>query len=350
MIEREMTFKIRVDDSVTTFSTSSVADPDAARELHEWKNVKSDDPVTVAIMDSGVSKDSVGNHPWFQDTEVTKRFDSTGQDNPGTDNVGHGTGVASIVANSSMNVELYSVRIFGDSGSTGYGAIRRAYNWLHDHADEIDVVNMSWGASRDIPQVNRLHRALLQKGVHDVVAAGNTGTDGGSPATETKAFSAGAVDASGTPTDFSSFDPKLGNPDVAALGRDVKMARAPGTSMGVPLGSDFVKASGTSFSAPYTVAAYVNALHKKRQNWDKGFVKNADDIQGTNVDGGGILKLRSSISKEKKDLIYDGTAWNFAGSDMLYIGSEEDYLPTGEVEVEIKEETKNGIKIKIRET
>jgi len=343
-----MNFKIRIDDSVTTFSTSSVAGPDEARELHEWEDVEGEDPVTVAVMDSGISEESVRDHPWFRGTEVKKRFDATRQNNAGTDNVGHGTGVASIIAKNTSNIELYSVRIFGDSGSTGFGAIRRAYNWLQEHASEIDVVNMSWGATRDIPQVNRLHRTLVGEGVHDVVAAGNTGTDGGSPATETQAFSAGAVDADGVPTDFSSFDPELGNPDVAALGKDVRMARSPGTAMGMPLDTDFVKASGTSFSAPYTTAAYVNALHKKRNNWDRGFIKNAEDIRGTNVDGGGILKLRSSISKKQEDLVFDGTAWNFAGNDMLYIDSEEDFLPDGKVEVEIEGETKNEIKIKVK--
>lgn len=350
MIKREMKFKIRVDDSVTTFSTNSVSDPEVARNLHNWKTIDSGEPITVAVMDSGISEKAANNHPWFQNSEVKKRFDATKQDNPGTDNVGHGTGVASIIARNAPNVEFYSVKIFGDSGSTGFGSIRRAYDWLHDHADEIDVVNMSWGAARDIPQVNRLHRTLVNAGIHDVVAAGNTGTDGGSPATEEIAFSAGAVDVSGMPTDFSSFDPDVGNPDVAALGKNVKMARAPGTSMGVPINEDFIKASGTSFSAPYAAAAYVNALHKKHSDWDKGFMNNARDIQGTNVDGAGVLKLENSISRTEDEHVYEGTAWNFAGNDVLYIDSEDDYLPNGEVQVEIEEETEDGIKINIKNT
>jgi len=222
-----LSYEIRTDDKITTASSDRLIDPQEAREIHDWKLVPPEgETVTVAVMDSGIDEEVAKSHPWFAEATLTKQYDATGQD-VGEDAVGHGTGCASIIANAVSEVELYDVRIFGESGANqGFGPVRDAYGWLIAHADEIDVVNMSWGSQRDVPQINNLHERLISKGVVDVVAAGNTGSDGGSPATAERAFSAGAVDEEGTPTRFSSFDPEKGNPDVAAVGQNVQMARA----------------------------------------------------------------------------------------------------------------------------
>lgn len=293
-------FEIRIDEAITTSSHGSVITPEEARRIHELRPENTTgEKITVAIMDSGIDDAAEQNHPWFDGVDVTKRYDATRNGNEGVDVVGHGTGVGSIVAKNVENVELYSVRIFGQSGTGGYPAIERAYQWLLDHGNEIDIVNMSWGARRDIPQINRLHDALMDQGVADVVAAGNTGGDGGSPATAKNAFSAGAIDESEAPTRFSSFDPEKGNPDVAAVGKDVKMAKSTEASMGTVLDNQFIKASGTSFAAPYVAAAYANALQSKRQNWDQVFMDTAHDIPGVKKDGAGILLLEDAVSKKK---------------------------------------------------
>lgn len=291
-----ISYEIRTDDKITTASSDRLIDPQEARDLHNWKLVpQSGEPITVAVMDSGIDEEVAKSHPWFAEATLTKQYDATGQ-GTGEDAVGHGTGCASIIANAVSEVELYDVRIFGGSGANqGFGPIRDAYGWLIAHADEIDVVNMSWGSQRDVPQINNLHERLISKGVVDVVAAGNTGGDGGSPATAERAFSAGAVDEEGNPTRFSSFDPEKGNPDVAAVGQNVQMVRANGTAMGTPLSDDYVKSSGTSFAAPYVTAAYVNAMYKNRGDYDQKFMNAAQDVPGTPKDGGGILKLEDAI-------------------------------------------------------
>jgi hypothetical protein len=65
--------------------------------------------------------------------------------------------------------------------------------------------------------------------------------------------------------------------------------------MGTPLGEQFVKSSGTSFAAPYVAAGYVNALYKRRQDWDQKFMDTAKDIPGTPKDGRGIMKLKETL-------------------------------------------------------
>jgi len=293
----------RTDPGLISASEDKIALPGEIAGLHNWpEDMPEPEPVTVAVMDSGIHPDAVGNHPWFEGASVAGRYDAAGS---GTreDEIGHGTGVASLIARMAPAVRLVDVKIFGSRARTGFAVIRRAYEWMIENAGRIDLVNMSWGARRNIMQVNQLHERLVQSGIRDVVAAGNTGSDGGSPASSGLAFSAGAITEEGVPARFSSFNPEVGNPDVATVGIDVKMARAPGTSIGSPVSEDFVKASGTSFSAPLTTAAYATVLAEERSkeqpgqssDWDERFAEGAEDIEETKRDGAGILKLPAGL-------------------------------------------------------
>lgn len=319
--------ELRTDNVLTTADSQAVG-PDQAAKLHEWPSDIPDtggDPVTVCVMDSGIDQSAVDNHPWFEGTEVVEQFDATGN-GVGNDEVGHGTACAGIYAKHIPKVELIDVRIFGGKGQTGWETIRKAYEWMVDHADQIDVANLSWGGSSNSPAINRHHDKLVSQGVYDVVAAGNTAERGGSPATAKSAFSVGAVDKDGDLTRFSSYNPNRDNPDVSALGKNVKLARAPGTSMGRVLDDQFIKASGTSFAAPYTGAAYGLALYAKPKDWDKAFEASAADIPGTAEEGEGVLQLASALSKggesptpSKKASV---SVWSFAGNDVLYVNAD----------------------------
>lgn len=341
--------EVRTDNRITT-TGDHVATPAEAYGLHDWPGElpTPDEPLTVAVMDSGIHEDAVSDHPWFDGVEVAKRYDATGS-GTGGDDVGHGTACASVIATATPAVELVDVRIFGESGRTGFDTIADAYRWLIDHADEIDVVNMSWGARSDVPAINQLHEKLVAAGAHDVVAAGNTGGEGGSPSTSRKAFSAGAVDEDGDLTRFTSRDPNQDNPDVAALGKDCKLARAPGTSMGTPLNDQFVKASGTSFAAPYTAAAYVNALYTRQGSWDAAFERAAVDIPGSQADGDGLLKLAAALDGGDggANPTADGHSWTFAGMNTMYIN--DNWVEDGDVEVEKTGEGKDHVDLRVRE-
>jgi len=288
----------RTDPELISANAEDVALPEEVAALHSWPDRLPDtEPVTVAVMDSGIHPSVVSNHPWFEGAEIVGRYDAAGGGEP-RDKVGHGTGVASIIARLAPTVEFVDVRIFGSDARTGFNVIRRAYEWVIDRAGEIDIVNMSWGARRNVMQINQLHERLTGPGVHDVVAAGNTGTDGGSPATSGVAFSAGALTEDGTPARFSSFDPEQGNPDVATVGVNVKMARTPRTDFGQPVDQQFVKGSGTSFAAPVATAAYATVLAVERSDWDQRLIDGAEDIEGTPRDGAGVLKLPKDLFAE----------------------------------------------------
>lgn len=351
--------ELRTDHRITTLD-DDLGTPKDAKSLHDWPEEmpQADEPVTVAVMDSGIHRHLVDEHPWFSNVTVGKRFDAVA-DSPGSDKVGHGSGCASIIAKGAAStiaqmtgdelpVEFYSVRIFGNKGRTGFDAIKRAYEWMIEHGDEIDIANLSWGARQNDEDINRLHERMIDAGIHDVVAAGNTGDEGGSPATSLEAFSAGAVDASGEPTRFSSVNPYRDNPDVAALGKNVKMARAPGTSMGAPINDQFTKASGTSFAAPWTVAAYVIAMYRKRANWDQTFEEVAPDIPGTEKDGSGLLKLAPALELEEpvppeeppdRRALMTIRTWPVIGE---FATLEGDMLPDAQYDVEVEEGENDG--------
>ena len=341
--------EVRTDHNITTAGTDSVATPADARRLHAWPDrlPTPDGPVRWAVMDSGIHEALLDSHPWFANATMGRRYDATGT-GTGGDAIGHGSACASIIAKTTPAVELWSVRIFGENGRTSQSIIRDAYQWLLEHADALDGVNMSWGARRDDPEINALHEKLVAKGVHDVVAAGNTGDEGGSPATSPKAFSVGAVDEAGDLTRFTSRDPDQDNPDVAALGKDVKLARAPGTTMGTPIDDQFVKASGTSFAAPYTSAAYVNALYHARQSWDTPFERAAPDIPGTKADGEGLLKLAPALTGDggTGGATTDAAVVQFEGTDTLFLGA--DWLPEGKTIVEKHGESDSAVDLRVR--
>jgi intein/homing endonuclease len=169
-----LSYEIRTDNKITTAGDRLIT-PQDARDIHDWELVpEKGETITVAVMDSGIDEEVAAEHPWFAEATLTKQFDATGRNGVGDDGVGHGTGCASIIANAVSEVELYDVRIFGASGaSSGFGPIKKAYQWLLAKSDEIDVVNMSWGSQRDIPEINDLHDRLMDQGVYSVVAAGN---------------------------------------------------------------------------------------------------------------------------------------------------------------------------------
>ena len=264
-----------------------VADLEEIREFHEIHG--SDETgkgQTVVVMDSGIDV----SHPFFKNVPEIRMVDCTGQGHE--DSNGHGTAVAGMVHGIAPDANLVSLRIFGSQGTTSDTVILRAYEWLHQHVHEYDIVNMSWGASVPVGLLDATHRSLITKGVRDVVAAGNSGREGGSPATAEKAFSVGSNTIDGDLSEFSSYNPERSNPDVCAVGQDCKLVRGRGTNMGISIDNEWTKASGTSFSAP-AVAGMVARFWEAHEMADvdqiaDAFRNNARDIPDTPEDGAGV--------------------------------------------------------------
>jgi subtilisin family serine protease len=269
-----------------------VATIEDVRQLHDVpRSGATGEGVTVAVMDSGVDT----GHPVFADVPV-EQIDVTGAGNG--DDSGHGTGVAGQITRLAPDAELISLRIFGAEGSATTNVVMRAYEWLHANTGRYDVVNMSWGAASRSPAIDRTHDELIGKGVRDVTAAGNSGKRGGSPATADRAFSVGATTVEGRMAEFSAYNPDRDNPDVAAIGKDVRLARAENTTLGPSLDGPWVKSSGTSFAAPAVsgmVAKLLSARERGPAAVTRAFEAGARNIPDQPRDGAGLADYRAAL-------------------------------------------------------
>lgn len=329
-----MNVELRTDPAITTTNTNGVG----SDQITNFHDLESDhdhtgDGVTVVVMDSGIDD----SHPVFSDTEI-EHVDVTG--NGDGDEVGHGTACAGLIHEHAPDADLISLRIFGDRGSTSMSVIDNAYQWLFDNADRIDVVNMSWGATSRVPSLDQQHNKLISKGVRDVTAAGNSAARGGSPATAMKAYGIGALTINGDVTRFSSYNPERDNPDVSALGKDVRLARADGTSMGSTIDEDWTVASGTSFSAPITTAAIARLLSATDHvptdtDLVKATEKTAADVPSTPEDGAGRLQYASTHAYLSSMESVTADVWKLRNQDADSIYIDEDILADGEYKVDV---------------
>jgi len=337
-VEKNHTATLRIEPEHVSEDPDDIATIEDVRRLHDVAlDSASGRGVTVVAMDSGVDT----SHPAFDDASV-EEVDVTGSGKG--DAVGHGTAVLGQTARLAPEAGLISLRIFGKEGQTKTNVIMRAYEWLHNHTGEYDVVNMSRGAQTRSEQIDRVHNELIAKGVRGVVAAGNTGEKGGSPGTAERAFGIGACTEAGKMAEFSSYNPERDNPDVAAIGKDTRLAQAEGTAMGTDLSGRWVKASGTSFSAPEVagmVAKYLD-VHPDASpaRIVEDFEAAARDVPDQPRDGAGLADYGAAVNRrgspptspsqpgEPAPGGAPATVWDAPGRDLLEIGA--DWLPAGE--------------------
>lgn len=213
--------------------------------------------VTVVVIDSGVNAD----HSEFGD-RVRWSVNFTGDDAPdGDDQDGHGTGVASIAAGSTIGIapesSIAALRVEQLNGLITNAAVIAALDWTVAHADELvpAVANLSLGgpAIGIIPSAYEAALAAVEQvGIPIFVAAGNEVNPASwkMPAATFFASTIGATDAADHPTAFSNFGPFV---DLWAPGAAILIA-----DRLVPNGG-FKLESGTSQATP--MVAGVAALH-----------------------------------------------------------------------------------------
>ena len=280
-------------------------DPDAVATIEDVRrlhNVPDDDATgegyTVVAMDSGIDP----GHPVFEGDSV-EQVDVTGSGEG--DAVGHGTAVLGQITQLAPGADLIALRIFGEQGQTKNNVIMRAYEWLHDHTGEYEVVNMSWGSQETSESINEVHNSLVEKGVRDVVSAGNSGKRSGSPSTAERAFSIAACTEEGKIAEFSSYNPDRDNPDVAAIGKDNRLAQASGTAMGTELDGPWIKASGTSFSSPEVAGMVAKYLHVRGETPPETVMKEfeaaARNIPDQPRDGAGLADYEAAVAGRTAD-------------------------------------------------
>jgi hypothetical protein len=309
------TAEISTDPTIT--SSDGIVTPIDIAQFHGDTRAGSGEGIKLVVRDSGIDE----THPLFESVGVNvTKPNIGGLPTNGEDNVGHGTATAGLWALMAPGLEeVISVPIFSKSGRTNMDTIERSYEYIIDTfaGDNSEVmVNDSWGARREIAKIDDWHNEMERVGINSVAAAGNTDQQTGSPATAERAFSVSACRLDGSMARFSSPTDNL-----AAVGVDIAVPQAEGTSMGQPIdednydaamnsiGGEWTKASGTSFAAPI-VGGFASAYNSRPRAdalsdpdavmpFEKAFLKTAKDIEGTKEDGEGRLDYHAAKETER---------------------------------------------------
>ncbi len=249
--------------------------------------------VVVAVVDTGVdpTHPELRDHLWHNSDEIpgngidddhngfiddtigydvsgdTVSMIDTGGDNDPTDNFGHGTHIAGIIAAArdgqgvvgiAPSAEIMAVKI-RPNGTTTIGAAGIVYA-VNSGAN---IINISWGTPFESMLLKDAVKFARDNGVLVFVSSGNTGTSQiFYPAAFDEVMAVGAGDDNGRVTSFSTCGPHL---DICAPGQNILSLRAAGTDMyasaGEPgvhiIGPDslYYLADGTSMAAPMVAGA-----------------------------------------------------------------------------------------------
>lgn len=131
--------------------------------------------VRVAIIDSGIQR----NHPDLEDAVKGGRRFLGGPPHRWDDDNGHGTHVAGTVAafgaiaGVAPGAYLYTAKVLDKNGSGSLSALIAALEWCID--ENMQVVNMSLGASSGNDSFRDAIRAAHTAGLVLVASAGNSG-------------------------------------------------------------------------------------------------------------------------------------------------------------------------------
>jgi subtilisin family serine protease len=254
--------------------------------------------VDVAVIDTGVDREHpdlnlrVNSNPeatyaWV-DCLNAAPLDSNPENDDcaaggSTDGYGHGTHVAGIVGardnavgtvGMAPGARIWSAKIFEDDASGGPTGIisagLAAFNWVYENSDQIEVVNMSFGAEADDSAVwKEAIGKSIDKGVVFIGAAGNSDADVANfiPPKLADVISVSAV------TDYDGEPGRAAPPSCIDYGDDDRLATfsnwgttieiaAPGVCIestlpvkGSAFGANYGPLSGTSMAAPHVAGA-----------------------------------------------------------------------------------------------
>lgn len=216
------------------------------------------DTIKVGVIDSGINS----QHP---DLRVAGGISFVTGSHL-RDSTGHGTHVAGILAaqaNSigvrgvAPNVELYSIRIFGDGPSSPGENLALAIQWAIDN--DMDILNMSL-TGPDFPAVRDLAEKAYSEGILLVAASGNSYPsdryDVQFPAKYSSVIAVGALGQSNTIYKSSERGPSQ---EFVAPGENIySTAMLTGTSTQ----EDYALKTGTSMASPFVAgiaAQYMQA-------------------------------------------------------------------------------------------
>lgn len=244
------------------------------RNIHAeaaWERTTGSGEVIIAVIDTGVDL----THPDLVG-KVTAGYDYVNDDDDPSDDVGHGTHVASIAAASSNNGEgitgvawmaqIMPIKALDQDGRGAASDVAQGIVWATNHG--ADVINLSLGTSQYSETINLAVQYAHERGVLVVAAAGNyyqTGNPIVYPAALNHVFTVAAVNDVDLHASYSSSGSYI---DIAAPGGDPSGELDQNPRHWIPgaywrgQGMSYAWLTGTSQAAPHVagVAALLLAL------------------------------------------------------------------------------------------
>jgi subtilisin family serine protease len=232
--------------------------------------------VKICVVDTGIDD----SHPALK--PLIAEYDFINLDEDATDDYGHGTHVAGIIASQDPTYKgvapgssLMAAKVLDYSGSGTFADVMAGIEWCVDNG--ADIISLSLGGSTtytgtcDYDPLAMSVNSVVSKGIIVVVSAGNSGTSGlTSPACASKVIAVGSVDKNGNIADSSSRGNEL---DLVAPGVNIK-STVPMTSCYLCDSSGFRYLSGTSMAAPH-VTGVIALLLQTNPSLNVEQVKNA---------------------------------------------------------------------------
>jgi subtilisin family serine protease len=222
----------------------------------------------IAIIDSGIDL----THP---DLNVYRDVSFVYGANSGNDDNGHGTHVAGIAAAKdnlqgvvgiAPGARLWAVKVMDSTGSGLTSTIIAGIDYVTQHANEIDVANLSFGCKCHSNALDLAIHNSVAAGITYVVSAGNSASDASafSPSNHPDVISVSAIADSDGKCGGLGPSTKYGNDDTFAsfsnYGSVVDLA-APGVNIySTYKGGTYATLSGTSMASPHVTGAA--ALYK----------------------------------------------------------------------------------------
>lgn len=216
-----------------------------------WRLAPKGSTVPVAVLDSGVD----ASHPDLQGV-VGSGIDLVNGDADATDDNGHGTSAAGVIAARADNgvggagvcrtCSILPVKVLDRSGAGTTSVVARGIVWAADNGAR--VINLSLGSSVPTQSLQDAVAYANAKGVVVVASAGNAGTfDKLYPAADPGVLSVGGTDMRDVLYEWSN------------RGAWVRLA-APGCNTAPALGGTYVVFCGTSSAAPVVAGLAALAL------------------------------------------------------------------------------------------
>ena len=203
------------------------------------------DGINVSILDTGIDY----NHSDLADNYKVFGYDFVNGDTDPTDDNGHGTHCAGIIAAVDNDIgvigvapeaDLYAVKVLDSSGSGYVSDVIAGIEWSVNNS--MDIISMSLGLDSDSTDLRNACDYAYNAGLLLVAAAGNEGSGSDTvtyPAKYDSVIAVAATDSSDNRTSSSSTGPAV---ELAAPGKEINSTWSDG---------GYKKASGTSMACPH---------------------------------------------------------------------------------------------------